>query len=47
MDVIACVDNGYVMPTGVMAYSFCYNNQDVDTVFHFIVDESVTEKDKP
>lgn len=32
------------MPTGVMMYSACVNNLDVDIVFHIIVDESVTEK---
>lgn len=46
MDIVACVDKWYVMPTGVMLYSICYNNQNVDIVFHIIVDESVSEKDK-
>lgn len=46
MDIVVSIDKWYVMPTGVMAYSVCCNNQDIDIVFHFIVDESVTEKDK-
>lgn len=46
MDIVACVDRNFVMPTGVMVYSVCCNNQDVDIFFHLIIDESVTEKDK-
>lgn len=46
MDIAACVDKGFVMPTGIMAYSLCYNNLDTDIVFHFIIDETVKEKDK-
>ena len=46
MDIVACFDSGFVMPTGVMMYSVCMNNKDVDIVFHLIVDESVSEKDK-
>ena len=46
MDIVACIDKGFVMPTGVMVYSLCFNNQNVDIVFHFIIDESVTERDK-
>ena len=36
MDIVACTDNGYVMPTGVMMFSVCCNNADVDIVFHII-----------
>ena len=46
MDIVVCIDKSFVMPTGVMVYSLCYNNQNVDIVFHFIIDESVTERDK-
>jgi len=46
MDIVACFDHGFVMPTGVMVYSVCANNADVDIVFHLVVDESVTENDK-
>ena len=46
MDIVACVDRGFVMPTGVMAYSVCYNNQDADIVFHLIADESVSQDDR-
>lgn len=44
MEIVACTDKGYVMPTGVMMYSVCFNNQDADITFHLIVDESVTQK---
>ena len=36
MDIVACTDNNYIMPTGVMMYSVCCNNADVDIVFHII-----------
>lgn len=44
MDIVACTDNGYVMPTGVMMYSVCYNNADVDIVFHIIAGGVGTEE---
>lgn len=46
INIVACFDRGFVMPTGVMIYSVCANNQDVDIDFHLVVDESVTEGDK-
>ena len=46
MDIVACIDKGFVMPTGVMMYSVCVNNPDVDIVFHIIADNSVTQRDK-
>ena len=46
MHIVACFDHGFVMPTGVMIYSVCVNNPDVDIDFHLVVDESVTEKDR-
>ena len=44
--IAACLDRGYVMPTGVMMYSACANNPDVDIDFHLVIDESVTTDDK-
>ena len=44
MDIVACTDKWFVMPTGVMMYSVCVNNPDVDIVFHIIIDDSVTGK---
>lgn len=46
MNIVACFDHGFVMPTGVMIYSVCVNNLDVDIDFHLVVDESVTEDDR-
>jgi lipopolysaccharide biosynthesis glycosyltransferase len=46
MDIVACTDKWFVMPMGVMMYSVCVNNPDVDIVFHVIHDESVTSKDR-
>ena len=46
MDIVACTDKRFVMPTGVMMYSVCVNNPDVDIVFHVIHDDSVTSKDR-
>ena len=44
--IAVCLDKGYVMPTGVMMYSICINNQDVDIDFHVLIDESVSEKER-
>ena len=41
MDIVMCTDKNYVMPCGVMLYSICQNNQDVDITFHIVIDESV------
>lgn len=46
MDIVACSDKWFVMPTGVMMYSVCVNNPDVDIMFHVIHDDSVTNKDQ-
>lgn len=46
MDIAACTDRHFVMPTGVMMQSVCVNNPDVDIVFHIIVDDNVTQKEK-
>ena len=44
--IAACLDRGYVMPTGVMIYSACANNPDSDIDFHLVVDESISDNDK-
>lgn len=41
IDIAACTDRHFVMPTGVMMQSVCVNNPDVDIVFHIILDENV------
>lgn len=46
MDIVACTDSWFVMPTAVMIYSVCVNNPNVDIVFHVIVDADVTPKNK-
>ena len=46
IDIVACTDKWYVMPTGVMMYSVCVNNPDVDIVFHVFYDDSVTSKNR-
>lgn len=46
MDIVACTDKWFVMPTGVMMYSVCVNNPDVDIMFHVIHDDSVTSKNR-
>jgi lipopolysaccharide biosynthesis glycosyltransferase len=43
--IAACLDKGYVMPTGVMIYSVCANTPDSDIDFHLVVDESVSDND--
>jgi len=46
MDIVVCTDHRFVMPTGVMMYSLCCNNPDVEVTIHVLIDESVTAKDK-
>ena len=46
IDIVACTDKWFVMPTGVMMYSVCVNNPDVDIVFHVFYDDSVTSKNR-
>ena len=46
MDIVVCTDHRYVMPTGVMMYSVCVNNLDMDVVFHIIADDSLTDEDR-
>lgn len=42
MDIVTCIDNKFVMPTGVMIYSVCVNNAQGAVTFHIVIDESVT-----
>jgi lipopolysaccharide biosynthesis glycosyltransferase len=44
--IAVCLDKGYVMPTGVMMYSVCVNNQDVDIDFHMLIDDCMTENEQ-
>ncbi len=44
--IAVCLDKGYVMPTSVMMFSACVNNQDVDIDFHVLIDDSVTETEQ-
>lgn len=46
INITVCLDKGFIMPTGVMMYSICSNNQDVDIAFYVVIDDSVTRKDK-
>lgn len=46
MHIAVCLDKDFVMPTGVMMYSVCVNNPDVDIDFHILIDESVTDKEQ-
>jgi len=46
MDIVACTDKRFIMPTGVMMQSVCINNKDVEVVFHIIHDDSLTSEDK-
>ena len=45
MDIVACTDKNFVMPTGVMMYSACVNNKETDIVFH-VVTNGVSSEDK-
>ena len=46
IDIAACPYKDFIMPTGVMIYSVCYNHPDLDIDFHILTDESVTLEDK-
>lgn len=46
IDIVACTDKGFVMPTGVMMISVCENNPETDIVFHIIVDGSIGTEDQ-
>lgn len=46
MDIVVCLDKCFVMSTGVLMYSVCVNNPDVDIVFHLLIDENVSANDQ-
>lgn len=46
MDIVACTDNHFIMPTGVMMYSVCVNNAEEPITFHIVIDEKVTNSQK-
>ncbi len=46
IEIVACLDNRFVMTTGVMMYSVCVNNPDTVIIFHLLVDKSVTDEEK-
>ena len=46
IDIAACTDRWFVMPTGVMMVSVCENNPETDVVFHIIVDDNVSAEDQ-
>lgn len=46
IEIVACIDHRYTMPTGVMIHSVCINNPGQDIRFHVIVDESITVEDR-
>ena len=46
IEIAACTDRWFVMPTGVMMVSVCENNPETDVVFHIIVDDNVSAEDQ-
>lgn len=46
IEIVACTDKKFVMPTGVMIFSVCKNNLKGGTNFHIIIDEGVSPDDK-
>ena len=46
MDIVACTDNHFIMPTGVMMHSVCVNNAEEPITFHIVTDKSVTGSHK-
>jgi len=46
MEIVACTDTHFIMPTGVMMYSVCVNNADEPITFHIVIDKGVTERQK-
>jgi lipopolysaccharide biosynthesis glycosyltransferase len=46
MNIVLCADHGFVMPCGVLMYSICINNKDININFYIITDDSLTEEDK-
>lgn len=46
IDIVACTDKSFVMPTGVMMLSVCVNNPETDIVFHIILEDNVKAEDR-
>lgn len=46
MDIVVCTDNNFVMPTGIMMYSVCVNNQESAITFHIVTDNVSSENKK-
>lgn len=46
LDIVACTDKSFVMPTGVMMLSVCVNNPETDIVFHIILEDNVKAGDR-
>lgn len=45
IDIVVCIDNKFVMPTGIMIHSICVNNPEVEIAFHVITNQ-VSDKNK-
>ncbi len=45
MDIVCCLDRGYVMPISVMVCSLCENNRNEDVIFH-VMHNDLTVKEK-
>jgi lipopolysaccharide biosynthesis glycosyltransferase len=46
MNILICLDHNYVMPYGIMLFSLCANNRDVDIHLYVITDQSFNQEDK-
>lgn len=46
MNIVICVDHRFVMQCGVLSYSICVNNKDVDIHFFIMTDNTFTLEDK-
>lgn len=46
MEIVACTDTHFIMPTGVMMCSVCVNNADEPITFHIVIEKGVTERQK-
>ena len=45
IDIVVCIDDKFVMPTGIMIHSICVNNPEVEIAFHVITNQ-VSDKNK-
>ena len=46
MEIVACTDNHFIMPTGIMMYSVCVNNAEKPITFHVVIDNGVSDCQK-